>query len=142
MRLVSSTGWSVVLPDDFIQKDNKDSWQAHNPQGSRVVYIASLDVGSSAARPSADQIAQRAFKDDTGVIDFKSGPVVGRARVSAEEGTWVVNAISAITGRVATITITLTDEADVAWALDSWKSIRFDGHQRKQTHRWFRRGAS
>lgn len=139
---MSPTGWSVVLPDDFIQKDNKDSWQAHNPQGTRVVYIASLDVGSPAARPSADQIAQRAFKDDAGVIDFQSGPVVGRARVSAQDATWVVNAISAITGRVATITITVTDEADVAWALDSWKSIRFDGEQRKQTHRWFRRGGS
>ena len=142
MRLVSPTGWSVELPDDFIQKDNTDSWQAHNPQGSRVVYIASLDVGSPEARPSADQIAQRAFKDDAGVIDFKSGPVVGRARVSAQEGTWVVNAISAITGRVATITITVTDEDDIAWAIDSWKSIRFESDQRKQTHRWFRRGTS
>ena len=85
MRLVSSTGWSVVLPEDFIEKDSKDSWRAHNPQGSRVIYVASLDVGSSAARPGADQIAQSAFKDDTGVIDFKSGPVVGRARVSAQE---------------------------------------------------------
>ena len=139
VRLLAPSGWSVEVPDGFQQKDNGDSWQAYNSDGSRVVYIASLDISGPQGQPSADQIVERAMTDAEGVIHFRSEDVVGRARVSSQEHTWVVTGVSAIAGRVATTTISVTVEADVPWAVEAWRSIRFDGQKASGKRRWLGR---
>ncbi len=129
------TGWSVEVPEGFGQVDNGDSWQAISPDATRIVYIASLDVRGPRENPTADQIIESAFKDKAGAIDHREGPLVGRAKVSSRDGAWVVNAISAVPTRLATTTISIRNNDDVPWALDVWRSIRFEGEPPKEKRR-------
>ena len=142
MRVVTPYGWSVELPDGFQEKVNPDSWQSFSADGSRVVYIAELKVVGVKPAPTAEEIVARAMKDAVGAADFRADDVVGRIKVTEQGDTWVVNGVCAVPGRIVTPTISVTSAADVAWAEDVCRSIRFDGEPRQPKHRWFSRRPS
>ena len=139
MRVVTPYGWSVELPDDFQEKANPDSWQSFSADGSRVVYIAELKVVGVTPEPTAEEIVARAMKDAADTTDFRADDVVGRIKVTEQGDTWVVNGICAVTGRMVTPTVSVKSAADVVWAVDVCRSLRFDGEPPQTKHRWFRR---
>ena len=69
------------------------------------------------------------FGSDLGpdAIDYRSGEVIGRARLSTDASSGVEVAVldgySAVVGSGAAIRIVFDDPADWQWALDTWKSL-------------------
>jgi hypothetical protein len=125
VRVSLSGGWSLVVPGSLAER-----WEEH---GTWVGWDATRTIWMSSMTADTDQTTEETLAGlpelpgDGDLLVMERGPIRGHARfgTSEEDGktTTVLRAHAALGPNVALGTIVLTDDADRAWALETWGSL-------------------
>lgn len=126
-RIHQFGNWSFLVGAEFVELNNGDSVQMVN--GTRVVHISSLRVGSAEKPASMDQIrAIVAKRLDTGEhLTIISESLQGDAVISMKGDAWLLQGTMCADGTVATCVINFQKPEDRSWAIDVWKSLHYIG---------------
>jgi hypothetical protein len=125
-------GWSIRIPGHFVEAhdENDGHWRAFDE--ARTVHLSTYVCDRSRAR-TAQQVLDNGPPFEAAPLrrlNHRDGDVVARGvlRRYTDEGTneerLQVQGLSAVTGRMALITIDFAEETDVDWAIELWKSVR------------------
>lgn len=118
-----SGGWSIELGGGFVGRweDDDSRWWATD--GDRAVEFTSFTVGDDA---TSEQLLAVAPEHHPVVERIAAGELRGRAEVHDDGGVRVVHGLMARAPEVAILTCK-GGEADEAWALATWRSLRQSG---------------
>ncbi len=125
VRVSLSGGWSLVVPGSLAER-----WEEHGTwvgwDATRTIWVSSMTAESDAAT-EATLADLSELPGDGDLLVMERGPIRGHARfgTSEEEGkrTTVLRAHAAVGPHVALGTLVLAEDADRAWALETWGSL-------------------
>jgi hypothetical protein len=126
-RIHEFGNWSFLIGAEFEEFNNGDSIQVVN--GTRVVHISSLRIGSAEKPASMAQIrAIVAKRFGTGEhLTYISDSLQGDAFINIKGDTWLLQGTMCADGTVATCIINFQGPEDRSWAIDVWKSLHYVG---------------
>ncbi len=126
-RIHQFGNWSFLIGAEFEEFNNGDSIQMVN--GTRVVHISSLRVGSAEKPASMDQIrAIVAKRFSTGEhLTHTCDSLQGDAFINMKGDAWLLQGTMCADGTIATCVIDFQKPEDRTWAIDVWKSLHYVG---------------
>ncbi len=128
VRVSLSGGWSLVVPGELAER-----WEEHGTwvgwDRSRTIWMSSMTAED--AEDTAEVLAGLPeLPGDGELLRMERGPIVGNARfaMGEEDGKpiAVMRAQAACGKHVALGTIILPEDADRAWALETWGTLDRD----------------
>jgi hypothetical protein len=128
VRVSLSGGWSLVIPGELAERwEEQGTWVGWDR--TRTIWMSSMSAEGSSS--TADVLADLPELPGEGeLLRMERGPIVGHARfaTSEEEGKRVVvlRAHAVFGKHVALGTIILPEDADRAWALETWGTLDRD----------------
>ena len=126
--------WTIIVPRNFAEIDNGDSWQAH--AGTRCVYVSSMSVaGVNGAVPAAALFATASRKlappSEAERHSFEeSGRHAGAQIIQTATG-FDLKGFTCVDGCIATCVISFVEQTDRDWAVATWRSLRFSASKPK-----------
>jgi len=121
-------GWSLDIPGSFAEEWDEDgkTWSAW--EEGRTVLFTSFQLGDEAEPRSAEECLELMTLEGEGErIDHRHEQLVGRALwgPAEDEGQaiWQLQAISAVPGGAALLTISVDDPKDKDWAIRVWRGL-------------------
>ena len=127
VRVPATGGWTFVVGREFELLDNRDSVQAVH--GTRIVYVSSFGAGTRDVPVRSAQLrttAERALGSGERLSHIGQS-VEGDAEISRDEDAWRLRGTMCTDGTFATCAIDFQDAADRDWAVEVWRSLRWDG---------------
>ena len=121
-------GWTIVVPSNFAEIDNGDSWQAHS--GGRCVYVSSIRVtDGNGPVPAAALFATASRKlappSEAERHSFEEPGLNAGAQITPTDTGFDLKGCTCVDGVVATCVISFVEQTDRDWAITTWKSLRF-----------------
>ena len=131
-------GWTIVVPRNFAEIDNGDSWQAHS--GTRFVYVSSIRVtDANGPAPAAALFATASKKlapaSEAERHSFEEPGLNAGAQIMPTEAGFDLKGFTCVDGVVATCVISFVDQTDREWAVNTWRSLCFTASKPKP---WWR----
>ena len=120
-------GWTIVVPRNFAEIDNGDSWQAH--AGARCVYVSSMRVAdANDAVPAATLFATASKKlappSEAERHSFEEPGLNAGAQIVPTDTGFDLKGFTCVDGCVATCVISCAEQTDRDWAVATWRSLR------------------
>lgn len=137
VRLYFHCGWAVQLDPSFEAEyvDGGETLRAFNKDESREVSLSSMRFSRNDGKPFVADDILSVFppREFQGIhVEHRVGERAGRAlwmfgESDVDAPCWVLMAImvSEAAQKMARCTIVCRDESDMAWALETWKSVVF-----------------
>ena len=121
-------GWTIVVPRNFAEIDNGDSWQAHS--GGRCVYVSSIRVTDAngpvpAVALFATASRKLASPSEAERHSFEEPGLNAGAQITPTDTGFDLKGCTCVDGVVATCVISFVEQTDRDWAVTTWKSLRF-----------------
>ena len=116
-------GWTIVVPRNFAEIDNGDSWQAH--EGTRCVYVSSMkvaDANGAALFASASKTLAPATEAE--LHSFEEPGLKAAAQITLTDTGFDLKGITCVDGCIATCVISFAEQTDREWAIATWRSLR------------------
>ncbi len=131
-------GWTIVVPRNFAEIDNGDSWQAHS--GMRCVYVSSMRVAdANGPVPAAVLFATASRKlappSEAERHSFEEPGLNAGAQITQTDTGFDLKGFTCVDGCVATCVISFAEETDRDWAVATWRSLRLSASKPKP---WWR----
>jgi hypothetical protein len=126
LKVPAPGSWTFVVGPEFEIIDNGDSVQAVH--GERIVYVSCLAIGAAQALvPAAALRASAAKRFGSGQRFSHLGESVqGDAEAFLDDQVWRLRGTMCAEGTLATCLIDFSAPADLAWAVEVWKSLSCD----------------
>jgi hypothetical protein len=122
-------GWSLTVPGSFGERWTSEEWWGG--ESKRAITLAAT-VTEAASGPMTPDAFLAKVAGDLGdhTISHRDGRVMGRARITTDASSGVevgvVEGYSAVVGSGAAIRIVFDDPSDWEWAIDMWRSLRYE----------------
>ena len=131
-------GWTIVVPKNFVEIDNGDSWQAH--AGMRCVYVSSMTVTDANGTVPAAALFATVSKNLTPPSEaephsFAEPGLNAGAQIIQTDTGFDLKGFTCVDGCVATCVISFVEQTDRDWAVATWRSLRFSTSKPKP---WWR----
>ncbi len=122
-------GWSLTVPGSFTERWTSDEWWGGESKRS-ITLAATATAADSGPMPPDAFLARVAADLGDHTITHREGNVMGRARITTDASSGVevgiVEGYSAVVGSGAAIRIVFDDPSDWEWAIDMWRSLRYE----------------
>ena len=120
-------GWTIVVPSNFAEIDNGDSWQAH--EGARCVYVSSMRVAdANGAVPAAALFATASINlvplSEAEHHSFEEPGLNAGAQIAQTDTGFDLKGFTCVDGCMATCVISFAEQTDRDWAVATWRSLR------------------
>jgi hypothetical protein len=119
--------WVLLVPANFEELNNGDSWQAH--ADTRTVYVSSMKAASGGSPvPVAAlraTVSRKLGPPSAGERhDFAEAGVEGEAQVTSTDAGFELKGFTCVDGCVATCLISFQQPDQRDWALATWRSLQ------------------
>jgi hypothetical protein len=131
--------WAILVPANFEEVNNDDSWQAH--ADTRFVYVSSIKVGGEDSPvPVASLRTTVSLKlapsSEVERHQFAESGVEGEAQITSTKAGLELKGFTCVDGCVATCVISFEQSQHRDWALATWKSLRPLADAPRPNHWW------
>jgi hypothetical protein len=131
-------GWTIVVPRNFTEIDNGDSWQAY--AGVRCVYVSFIWVADTNGAVSATALfatasSKLAPASEADRHSFEEPGLNGGAQITQTDTGFELKGFTCVDGCVATCVISFAKQTDRDWAVATWRSLGLSASKPKP---WWR----
>jgi hypothetical protein len=125
VRVDLTGGWSLRIPGSFAESwEDERTWYAWD--ATRTVRFSCFSITNEDGTPQSAEEILGTYVDIQETFEHEEEGVIGRAHLAHSlDEHWNLHGRTAVSGSLAVCTITIGSEDDKAWALETWRSLRY-----------------
>jgi hypothetical protein len=126
VRVDLSGGWSLRIPGSFAESwEDERTWYAWD--ATRTVRFSCFSITNEDGTPQSAEEILGTYVDIKETFEHDEAGVIGRAYLAhSMDEHWNLHGRTAVSGSLAVCTITIGSPDDRNWALETWRSLRYE----------------